>query len=205
MIDSEGYVFCQKLKAEGLKRILAASGCINELGARILINKKVLAASRCIDKLSENALRVLNKAKEVGAQGLLHLNKFQHADANGHFFSPDRILRKIADGLDFSSLLVNPGRGSLLEKTIGETEKAFDHFAKKDNDLIAGATLQKNIVDGLIMAEACELLNKHNYSLATLILAPKLINEALNFLDNFALEHGQDWRTKTGGVYVRQV
>lgn len=179
MINSDGYVFCQKLKTEGLK--------------------KILAASECIHKMSEN---VVTRAEELKTKGLLHLNKIQHADANGKFISLDFAIRKAALGFNIASFLVAPDQLSATSLALEGTSEGLEYLAKKDQDLTPGAEVQKKVSRFLQTAEILTLLYS-NLPLATIVIASKLVKPALDSLDKFAFEHGQDWKTKTGGLYER--
>ena len=45
MIDSEGYVFCQKLKSEGINRIHGASACVHKLTNNVLARVREIEIS----------------------------------------------------------------------------------------------------------------------------------------------------------------
>jgi hypothetical protein len=180
LIDSEGYVFCQKLKAEGLK--------------------KVIAASQCINQLSEN---VLTQTKEFATKRLLHLNKLQHADMNGKFVSPDFIVRHAALGANITNAAADLAFTSVLSTALEITSNIFEKAGKRNKDLEGGVKVQKVAKNIALTLEVATLLATQNYLLAIVVVASKLTVPALNKLDEFALEHGQDWKTKSGGVYVR--
>lgn len=179
MIDSEGYVFCQKLTAEGMKRILAASQCIQKLSTNVLV-----------------------WTKEISVKGLLTLNKVQHEPILGKLPNTDFVIRHAALGADLGSFLLSPDKIAALAAVMEGTSEIFEYFAKKDKELNGGRMVQKAIsraVQGIELG----FLWLHNPPLAAIVSVAKIAAPALEKLDRFALEHGQDWRTKTGGVYVR--
>lgn len=180
MINSDGFMFCQKLKTEGLKRILAASECIH--------------------KINEN---VLDRAEELKTKGLLHLNKIQHADANGKFVSPDFVIRHAAFGANITNAVFDLSFTSVLSTSLEVTTKIFEKAEEKNKILEGGAKVQKMAKNMALTLELATLFSTQNYLLATVVLASKVVVPALKKLDEFALEHGQDWKTKTGGLYVR--
>jgi len=179
LIDSEGYVFCQKLTAEGTKRILAASQCIQKLSTNVLV-----------------------RPKELAVKGLLTLNKVQHEPILGKLPDPDFVIRHAALGVNIANLAVDHTFVPVLSAVLEGTSKVFEAKAKKNKDLEAGAILEDSCAR---LAEVSEvtLLWLANPHLAILVSVAKLAGPVLDKLDSFALEHGQDWKTKTGGVYAR--
>lgn len=178
MIDSEGYVFCQKLKAEGLKRILAASDCIGKIG--------------------EN---VLSWTKELKTKGLLRLNKIQHWDANGRTKPLDFFIKRSAIGIIAASYIVDRSILSSTALLIEGVSEGMNILSKKNKDLIPAAKLEERIKMTLKITEYA-VLAISNPHLAVMVFMAHLATPALEKLDKFALEHGQDWRTKTGGLYT---
>lgn len=179
LINSEGYIFCQKLKAESLKIILAASSCVREL--------------------TENAL---SRSEELLEKGLLNLNKIQHWDANGKVPSPDFIIRHAALGANIGNFMVDHETVPAIALVLETTSKFFGLAAKRNKDFEGGAKVQE-IISRIAEIGEMAILVRTNASLALIVVTAKLASPVLDKLDKFALEHGQDWRTKTGGTYAR--
>jgi hypothetical protein len=197
--------------------------------------KRILAASQCIQKLSAN---VLERSKELTVKGLLTLNKVQH-EPIGKFRdpdyknwwtpdsrTPDSIMRKAALIMQFVLFPFDPGLigASTLSldsgsKLLEVAEGKVKNSTPPSGTIMLGQDPSFDCVQELACVQKTKNAYKKVVPLATIAemtflafyrpdlfcvaLAAKLVEPALNKLDQFAMEHGQDWKTRTGGVYVR--